>query len=324
MRRVTFPTFSPYILKDALDPRVRRRVIEGVGFLFEPTVFDGARPLPAVVVMEGLGGLQDEREMAYGAQLAQWGYIALVVDTFGARGGTDWSHNRRAVRITESMMLADAFAALAFLTHHPQVDPSRIAVMGFSYGAMVTIFAAYRQVNEVLAAPGQRFAAHAAYYGCTVARFERVETTGAPVMMQLGELDENVSLRRSREIAADLRRGGSEVSVTVHPETYHQWDGCDLAPRHVDLSLLHMNCLVDRSLRIRDLHTRLEMRGPISRRMIIGLGVSRTGYDILRSEAAKTRSDEELAEFLWRTVVTRPGRHRAAQAIIQGERFAAE
>ena len=54
MRRVTFPTFSPCVLRDAANPRVRRRTIEGAGVLYEPAGPSQPGRLPAVVVMVGL------------------------------------------------------------------------------------------------------------------------------------------------------------------------------------------------------------------------------------------------------------------------------
>ncbi|MGQ9370262.1 dienelactone hydrolase family protein [Azospirillum sp. ST 5-10] len=300
MRRVTFPTFNPYVLRDAADPRVRRRRrTEGAGLLFEPAGPGEARSLPAVVVLEGVGGPKECRGIAYGEQLARWGYVAFVVDSYGPRGFGDAGHHRRAVRVTEAMLLADAHAALAHLAEHPRVNPRRIGVVGFSCGGMIAVLCAYRQIRDLFAgADGPSFAAHASYYGWSVARFDRPETTGAPVLLLLGELDENVSIRRSRDIADDLRGGGSEVTVRVYPETFHQWDGDDLKRRHVGLSLVNLRFRVGDDHRVVDERSGLVMRGPLSRRVMIGLGVSRLGYDIQHSARAKAWSDEDLHRFL--------------------------
>ena len=279
IQHVTFPTSSPFVLRDAVESGSGQRMIEGRGFLHEPAVSDAAQRLPAVVVLEGLGGLKARRECSYGAQLAEWGYIALVVDSFGARGAAEDSHNKRALNITESMMIADAFGALRFLADHPRVDPARIAVVGFSYGGMISTVVAHRQVNELFAADGPRFAGHVSYYGCSVPRFDRVETTGAPVLMLLGELDRNVAVPRSRDIAADLRRGGSPVAIRVYPGVYHQWDGPDRELRHIKYSLIKMRLRVRPDFTIRDERTGLIMRGPISRRLILAAGVSRSSSD---------------------------------------------
>ena len=41
---------------------------------------------PAVVVSEGLGGLQERRERHYGRMLSNEGYVVLVIDSFASRG----------------------------------------------------------------------------------------------------------------------------------------------------------------------------------------------------------------------------------------------
>lgn len=305
---VTFPTAQPWVLRDMAAPRLRR--LTGRGHLYRPASLAGGQRAPAVVIMEGLGGLKAHRELAYGAWLASQGFIALVVDSFGPRGmgegPDDASHNLRALRVTESAMLADAFAALRLLAEQPDVSAEAIAVMGFSYGGMITTLAAYDQIARTFAPDGLRFAAHAAYYGCSVPRLDDATATGAPVALWLGELDDNVSVERSRCIADDLRRGGAPVTLTVHPGVHHQWDGDDVTLRHVSYALgdLRMTVLPDN--RIRDDLTGITVRGPVSRAAAILAGVKRRGYHVLRDVAATDRTNQDtLALFRGMTAADR-------------------
>lgn len=298
MRRVTFPTTSPHALLDVLRPRVRRRVVDGVGYLYEPPGPTAPNRLPGVVVLQDLGGLKAGRELAYGEQLARRGHVALVVDSVGPRGAEPLHPARRPVAVTEAMMLADAFAALRFLAEHPRVDPRRVAVMGFAFGGMVGVLAAYRQIHELFVMDDLRFAAHVSFYGWSAPRLAQPETTGAPVLMLLGELDESVSVRRSRDIAADLRRGGSAVTVKVYPETFHGWDGDKADHRHATPGFGRLRLTVTEDQRILHAPTRIEMRGPLTRRLILALSACRMGYGIQRNPQAKASSDADLARFL--------------------------
>jgi dienelactone hydrolase len=51
-----------------------------------------------------------------------------------------------------------------------------VALVGFSYGAMASTYGVWATAAERLAPGGERFAAHAAFYGPCIARFE----SGAP------------------------------------------------------------------------------------------------------------------------------------------------
>ena len=79
------------------------------------------------------------RELTYAAQLAAMGVAALVVDSFASRRDRGTEFLERVLNITETMMLADAYSGLAFLATRPEIDPDRVVLTGFSYGAMATI-----------------------------------------------------------------------------------------------------------------------------------------------------------------------------------------
>lgn len=252
------------------------------------------------MVIEGLGGLKTVRERAYGAFLAESGYVALVVDSFGPRGAGKLRDDLRALVVTEAMMMADGYAALRFLRAHPAVDPERVFVIGFSYGAMISVLLAYEQIRQALAEGDERFAGHVSYYGCSVPRVERPETTGKPILIMLGELDRNVSIERSKAIADDLRRGGSSVELDILKDVNHQWDGSDVERRFVRFNLRNCAVRIDKRYDAFDERSGFRLRGPISRALLLMMRASPEGYYILKDEAATRRSDRRLLDFLAR------------------------
>ena len=297
MFKVQFPARNPVLTRDLAHGPARVATIQTEGYLALPS---GARqPVPAVVIMEGLGGLIQSREFAYARRLAGRGYAALVVDSFGSRGAAGLSHPRRALRVTEAMLLGDAFGALQFLARHPRIDASRIFVMGFSYGGMVTVLTAYETLRRLYVDGPARFAGHVSYYGCSVPRLAEPEATGAPVLMMLGELDRNVCPERSERIAADFQACGAPAEVIVYDGTYHQWDGDDETPRFVPFSLSRCRFLMGPDYHVRCERTGLRMRGLASRAAMIAANVG-YGYHILRAPEVTERSDAELFGFLER------------------------
>jgi len=259
--------------------------------------------VPAVVLLHGSGGILTSRELTYAPQLARMGVAALVVDSFGARRDRGTEFIERVLNITETMMLADAYSGLGFLATRPEIDPRRVVLTGFSYGAMATMYAVYAQVADKLAprlpnGERLRFAGHVAFYGPCIARFDDSRTTGAPLLMLIGGRDAITDQGRCAEIAADLRRGGSRVDTIVYPEAVHQWDGA-FAPRLIGRNLAGCSFRVERDGTIRDTHTGLAMSGPFRRKIILGLCTLGAGpYPIGRDDRVRARASADYGHFL--------------------------
>lgn len=295
---VTFPSQdagSP--AEAAADPRDGDcRMTGGELYLPEGELSNRA----AVVVVHGLGGKKPERELTYGHKLAKAGYVALVLDSFAARDLEDASDNWRALRVSTWSIVADAFAALRFLAAHPAVNPRAIAVIGFSWGGMVTLLSAYEQVRRTfLGDRDLRFAGHVAYYGCSVPRLDDPTTTGAPVLSMIGDKDRNVSVERMREICEDLRRGGSEAELKVF-DGYHQWDGKDREKRHNSVALADLHIRLTRDNRMVDERDGQPMDGPLTRGLVMLRNLDWQGYDMLRDDALHRETDRLLFERLER------------------------
>ena len=297
---VTFPSHSPFTLANAGNgpddnPRTQAR-----GTLFLPPGASAADPVPAVVLLHGAGGVVGARGPTYGRQLAAMGVAALVVDAFGARKDMADRFIDRLIKITEMMLVADAYAALDYLVERPEVDGSRVVLVGFSYGGMASIYSAYEQVAGRVANNGLRFAGHVAYYAPCIARFEDYRTTGAPILTLAGAEDATVDQKRCAEIAGDLRMGGSAVDTIVYPGAYHQWDGRTAARRAIGRNLAGCRFEVKHSGQVQDRFTKLPMIGPLSRRLILAACVDREGYMAARNDTVRARSNRDLGRFLAR------------------------
>jgi dienelactone hydrolase len=250
-------------------------------------------PAPAVILLHGAGGVSGAREGRYAREFASQGVAAAVIDVFGARGGGRFVE--RLMTITEAMALADAFATLEWLDERADVDASRVALIGFSYGGMSSIFAAYRQVVETYA-PSHTFAAHVSFYGPCIARFENPGTTGAPILMLWGDRDAIMDAKACTELAEDLEVGGSSVTVRRY-DAMHRWDGGSRrwrAPAHI----ADCRFRVGEDGGVRDERTGLFMTGPAMRAAILAWCANRDGYLIGANKDVRRRSNAALAAFL--------------------------
>lgn len=294
-REVTWPSSSPFTPQEALWKSAPET--EATGTLFPARRAPGAPPPPAVILLHGSGGVLWARERTYGRQFAAMGITALVVDAFAARRDRGTSFTERLLNITESMMLADAYAGFRWLVERGEADPRRIALIGFSYGAMATMYALNENAARAFAPNGERFAAHAAFYGPCIARFEDPRTTGAPLLMLYGTDDELIDPARCDETARTFREGGSRVEVIAYEGAAHQWDG-GWGPRRIGRLLNGCNIQLARDGAVRDLNSGLEMSGRLSRMMILGLCVENKPYLINADPAVRARSNADLGRFL--------------------------
>lgn len=295
---ITFPSSSPFSLADVGKGPERDPPTDAVGTLFLPAGAGVQARVPAVVLLHGAAGVRAARELTYGRQLAAMGIAVVVVDAFAARRDRGTGFTERLLNITEAMLLADGYAALRYLGTRPEIDAGRIVVAGFSYGGMVSSYAAYAQVAARYAPDGRRFAGHVSFYGPCIARFDDPRTTGAPLLLMYGGKDEIIDPARCDEIAGDLRKGGSQVEMITYPEAYHQWDGGPVTPWRASTGLAGCRFSVDPDGTTRDVNSGLVMEGPISRRLILAFCVDRDGYLVGRNDDVRTRSDRAFGRFL--------------------------
>lgn len=312
--QLSIPTTSPFTLA----------AVGAGGRRCPPAVLDArlhlpasrGGPYPAVVLAHGLGGVLPTREERYARFLAEHGYAALVYDSFISRGRHRFSDTIRALRTTETTLLADAFAALAALAKRDDIRSDAISIAGFSYGGMIAPLTAYAQIADLFLPQGPRFASHIGYYGSSVPRLENPATTGAPVTLMYGERDDNVDLKRAEAIAGDLKAGGSKVDMTVFANTRHQWDGADRVPRFVSFSIAGCQFRVSADNTVRCEKSGMLMRGMVSRTVMIGRSASRSGYWILRDPAVTEMSDAILLASLRAAITERnPATALAAAAV---------
>jgi hypothetical protein len=117
----------------------------------------GAGPYPAVIILHGSGGLWSNDIIANGliSQFEQWGellagmgYAAIFPDSYNPRGIPANFGGRRphynpelddAVCSPNYERPKDVLATLAYLQTRPDIDPGRIALIGFSHGAQTAM-----------------------------------------------------------------------------------------------------------------------------------------------------------------------------------------
>jgi dienelactone hydrolase len=180
------------------------------GYLTKPK---GSGPFPAVVLLHSCLGLPANRR-SIASTIAGWGYVALFVDDFATRGLEE------TCAVDFSPALSDAYGALAFLARLPEVDPTRVAAIGYSQGADTALQIAASR--SPAAAPGDlKFKAAAAFYPPCANQANAA--LHIPTLILIGASDE-VTPAADCERLKKAQPGGANVRLVVYPSAAHLFD----------------------------------------------------------------------------------------------------
>jgi dienelactone hydrolase len=188
-------------------PKAASETIEG--YLSKP---EGDGPFSAIVYLHGCDGLSEDAR-TYNAR----GYVSLMLDSFATRG-----IKNACTQVTPGLLLTrqgDALGALSYLSNLPFVDSQRIAVVGYSQGAMVALQLASNHQAEIFDVPRDRkFKAAVAYYPlCSVASEELI----VPALIMIGELDDWTPATDCERWMKRRADRGAPVKLIVYPGAYH-------------------------------------------------------------------------------------------------------
>jgi len=177
---------------------------------------------PVVVLMHGapaVGGTEAQVD-TWARVLNEAGIGVFVVDSFSSRGVNSFAD---IGKISPLVRVADAYGALNTLTKHPQVEPSKIAIMGFSHGGPSAIYSDVQRFQKMQGSDA-KFAAHIGVYPiCNVAYNDDAEVT-SPLLLLHGAQDDWVPSKDCKEYADRLTKAGKNVSYIEYPNAHHVFD----------------------------------------------------------------------------------------------------
>jgi dienelactone hydrolase len=192
---------------------------------------------PAVVMMHGCGGAfardgsLNARHRMWGDYLAGLGYVVLMLDSFTSRGLREICTQKLAERsLKESDRVGDAMAALAWITSREDVDPARVALLGWSHGGG-TVLATVAGLERDK--PG--YAAAIAFYpGCTQkARHAASFHAPIPLLVLIGEADDWTPAAPCEALARAVAARGEPMEIVTYAGAYHDFDNPALKRKRV-------------------------------------------------------------------------------------------
>lgn len=186
----------------------------------------GDGPFPAVVLLHGCHGVSASTQ-GWGRWFRDRGYLALVVDSWAARGIADGCLPT-SPDLPSSERFDDAIGAVRWLQRRPEVARERIGVVGWSNGgvfamALVNGPSLERARRRGVVPPEPGVAAAVAFYpgGC----YSLVhELAVRPLLVLLGDADDWTVPGPCREMVDSMKRRGADVSIVLYPGAVHYFD----------------------------------------------------------------------------------------------------
>jgi dienelactone hydrolase len=177
---------------------------------------------PAVILIHGSGGVTANVER-WARELNAVGVAAFIIDCFTGRGIVETVSDQ--TRLGSCAMIIDAYRALDHLAQHRNIDPNRVALMGFSKGGFATIYASLIRFQKMYGPTKAQFVAYIPFYpACATKYLEDEITVDAPIRIFHGIDDDYVPIEPTRNYVARLRSAGRNVELTEFPGAHHVFD----------------------------------------------------------------------------------------------------
>lgn len=197
------------------------------GLLLKP---DGTGPFAAVVMLHGCAGMLSKsgkltkRPTFWSQRLAARGYLVLLADSFTARGLKSICRTRDRPITPEHERPLDAYGALKYLQSRPDVRPDRVALMGWSNGAMTLLWTIKADAPQRPAGLTHDFRAAIGFYPGCVQISKLPFATKIPTLLQLGGADDWTLPKPCIRMVDAARAAGSPIAADVHAGAYHNFD----------------------------------------------------------------------------------------------------
>ena len=192
--------------------------------LFRP---HGAGPFPAVVALHDCGGI--DRPTASKQLYGEWakllsgkGFVVVFPDSFGSRGlGPQCRVRQTKVRASRERV-ADANAARRWLQSQEFVRANHISLLGWSSGAVATLWAV--RPNAAPRDGSADFRSAVAFYPGCRRLHQTAWSARVPTLILIGSADDWTLASTCQQMVAGARGRSARADIVVYPGAHHGFD----------------------------------------------------------------------------------------------------
>jgi carboxymethylenebutenolidase len=168
--------------------------------------------MPAVVALHGAGGNVAGMER-YASALAAEGFAVFVLHYFDRTGTV--SADEPAIFRNFPVWMKTLWDAISFVETQPQVDRSRIALLGFSLGAYLSL---------ATSAIDPRVRVVVEFFGGMPKEMNLFMRRLCPVLILHGEADATVPVAEAYHLQKLLEKKGIPYEMTIYPGEGHGFE----------------------------------------------------------------------------------------------------
>ncbi|MGA2203497.1 MAG: dienelactone hydrolase family protein [Terriglobales bacterium] len=171
-----------------------------------------ADPLPAVVALYGAGGNISGMEQ-YASMLAAQGFAVYLLHYFD-RTGTE-SADKPTILRNFPLWMKTLWDAISFIETQPRADGKRIALLGFSLGAYLSL------ANSPI---DHRVQAVVEFFGGMPKEIHLFMRRLCPVLILHGEADATVPVDEAYQLQKLLEKKGIPYEMKIYPGAGHGFE----------------------------------------------------------------------------------------------------
>lgn len=184
---------------------------------------DQGWPLPIVILMHGSDGPSNGAVYNWDLYLRGSGIATLTLDSFSGRDLDNVSADQN--QFDQFIQLYDAYRAVETAAADERIDPSRIALMGFSRGGTAALYSAMERFQSAFGPTRGTIVAHIPFYPPCNFELENELIVGqAPIRLFIGALDDWTSPEVCTEQIEQMAQAGADAAIVSFPEALHAFD----------------------------------------------------------------------------------------------------
>ena len=175
----------------------------------------GKGPFPAIVVIHEWWGLNDwVKEEA--SKLADQGYVALAIDLYRGKVATTPDEAHEIMRgVPQDRATRDLLAATSYLRAQKNVDPKRVASIGWCMGGGYSLD---------LALNDPKLTASVINYGHLATDDASLKKINAALLGIFGGQDRGISVTDVNKFESQLKALGKTVEIHIFPDAGHGFE----------------------------------------------------------------------------------------------------